>query len=131
MVNDSFPDHAYGDPFAAAPTVQWFAMTTAQVCALARDEAALFSRQFSCRWPRRGDAEHLAQLFTVTGHHDIFLASTRSTDVEQLLLHRISGKNNCVHCLSLAAMRGDSIAVIELRSEERRVGKECTSRFSP
>ena len=74
----------------------------------------LFSRQFSCRWPRRGDAEQVAQLLTVTGYHNDFLAATRGTDVEQLLLHRIGGENYRVHRLSLAAMRGDSIAVIEL-----------------
>ena len=35
----------------------------------------LFSHQFSCRWPRRGDAEHIAQLFAVTSNHDNFLAA--------------------------------------------------------
>ena len=74
----------------------------------------LFSRQFSYRWPRRGDAEQVAQLFAVTGDHDYFLTATRSPDVEQLLLHRISGKDYRIHCLTLAAMRGDRITVIEL-----------------
>ena len=74
----------------------------------------LFSRQLSCRWPRRGDAEQVAQLLTVTGDHDNFLSATRGPNVEQLLLHRIGGEDYRVHRLSLAAMRGDGIAVIEL-----------------
>ena len=74
----------------------------------------LFPRQFGCRWPRCGDTEQVAQLLTVTGDHDNFLAATRCPDVEQLLLHSIGGENHRIHGLSLAAMRGDSIAVIEL-----------------
>jgi len=74
----------------------------------------LFSCQLSCRWPRRGDAEHIAQLFAVTSNHDNFLAATRGSDVEQLLLHGIGGQNYRIHRLSLAAMRGNRIAVIEL-----------------
>jgi len=74
----------------------------------------LFSRQFSCRWPRRGDAEQVPQLLAVTGHHDDFLAAMRGPDVEQLLLHCIGGKNHRIHCFSLAAMRSNRVAVIEL-----------------
>ena len=74
----------------------------------------LFSCQFSCRWPRCGDAEQIPQLLTVTGHHDNFLAATRGPNIEQLLLHRIGGEDYRVHCLSLTAMRGNRITVIEL-----------------
>jgi hypothetical protein len=52
----------------------------------------LLSRQFRCRWSRRGDAEQVAQLLAVTGYHDDLLAATQSPDIEQLLLHCIGEK---------------------------------------
>ena len=81
---------------------------------LSRMNLCLFPRQFRCRRARSGDAQRFSQLVQIRSDYGYSVASTRGGDIELLLFHHVAGKNDGVNGLSLAAMCGNGIAMIEL-----------------
>ena len=59
-----------------------------------------------------------------------FIFSYYSTPIQPRTIHKKNKKNTSYPTVSFVAV-GDNIIHENVRSEERRVGKECRSRWSP
>src|SRR2546430_12080485 len=87
--------------------------------------------RFDCDWSSDVCSSDLLQLPTASSSANVPPPNTRRPHIANLLT--VWGSARPKTALGIPAPRGlfKRPFVIELRSEERRVGKECRSRWSP
>ena len=75
---------------------------------------SLFPRQLGGRLPRCRLRNGFAQAFPIAGDDQDLFSAARGGDVEQFLLHTVSGDNHRIDRLALAPVGGHGISVREL-----------------